>query len=243
MDGPELSPRLAAIASLVPRDCRLLADIGTDHGYIPAALLLSGRVRRAVAADIGSGPLERARRTAERFGLSGRMELRQGDGLAVLAPGEADVIVLAGMGGDNIVEILDAAPWSREGALLVLQPMSRAEVLRRWLPQNGWCVQGERLVQDKGVLYPILTVRGGEAAPVSEAEAWGGFLLWEDPLWGWYLEERIVRLRKAAEGLARARDPALAERRERFLRISEELAVWKGEWTRAGSSRDREGHL
>lgn len=224
----ELGPRLRALADWVPGDCACLADIGTDHGYIPAALLLEGRIERAVAADIAGAPLERARATAERWGLTDRMELRLGDGLHVLAPGEADVIVIAGMGGDTLTAILEAVPWSREAALL-LQPMSRAEVLRAWLADSGYRIRRERLVQERGVLYPILDVTGGEMT-VRESEAWGGVLLGEDPLWGLYLEEHILRLRRAAAGLARAKDGALAEKRQRFQRVAEELEQKKGEW-------------
>lgn len=225
----ELGSRLRAIADLVP-DCRCLADIGTDHGYIPAAMLLEGRAERAIAADIGAGPLDRARITAEKYGLTERMELRLGDGLLVLAPDEADVIVIAGMGGDNISEILSAAPWSREGALLLLQPMSKAEVLRRWLPENGYIVLAEQLVQERGVLYPILTVRGGAQPTADEIQAWGGFLLEDDPLYGLYLEEKLLSLRRTAAGLSRAKDPAVARRREEVLSVVEALTRKKGEW-------------
>ena len=158
------------------------------------------------------------------------MDLRLGDGLGVLAPGEADVIVIAGMGGDAIVSILSAALWVRAGPLLLLQPMSKAEVLRAWLPDNGYAVLAERLVQDKGVLYPILSAAGGTMAPASEAQAWGGFLLESDPLWGRYLSDRILRLRRAAAGLERARDPALAEKRTGLLGVISELEKKKEAW-------------
>lgn len=228
----ELGPRLRAIADLVPPDCRCLADIGTDHGYVPAALLLAGRVGRAVAADVGALPLDHARRTAARCGVEDRMDLRLGDGLSVLSPGEADVIVIAGMGGDTIADILAAAPWSRDGPLLLLQPMSRACELRRWLPEQGYAVRAETLVQDKGVLYPILSAAGGTMAPASEAQAWGGFLLESDPLWGRYLSDRILRLRRAAAGLERARDPALAVKRTALLSAAAALEQKREEWSR-----------
>ncbi len=228
----ELGPRLRAIADLVPPDCRCLADIGTDHGYVPAALLLAGRVGRAVAADVGALPLDHARRTAARCGVEDRMDLRLGDGLSVLSPGEADVIVIAGMGGDTIAGILAAAPWSRDGPLLLLQPMSRACELRRWLPERGYAVRAETLVQDKGVLYPILSAAGGTMAPASEAQAWGGFLLEGDPLWGRYLSDRILRLRRAAAGLERARDPALAVKRTALLSAAAALEQKREEWSR-----------
>ena len=234
----KLSGRMRAVAGLV-RVCGVLADVGTDHGYLPAALLLAGRIRRAVASDVGAMPLDRARRTAAELDLEEKMELRLGDGLSVLRPGEADAAVIAGMGGDTIVSILSAASWCRErGLLLLLQPMSRAEVLRRWLPENGFALLAEKLVQDKGVLYPIFTVQGGEITPIDAAAAWGGVLLEDDPLWGLYLEEQILRLRKAAAGLVRARDPALAARRDEFLRVVAELEIRKGAWERANRARN-----
>ena len=231
-----MGPRLRAIAALTPEGCGCLADIGTDHGYIPVSLLLEGRVKRAVAADIGAMPLDHARRTAAAWGVEENLDFRLGDGLSVLEPGEADVIVIAGMGGDAITEILSAAPWSRAGPLLLLQPMSKAEVLRAWLPLNGYEVFREELVQDKGVLYPILSVRGGEMAPASDVQAWGGFLLDRDPLWGLYIADRLLRLRRAASGLEKARDPALAEKRRRMLNIIGQLEEKKGEWARANAA-------
>lgn len=231
-DRLELGPRLRAIAELVPLGCRTLADIGTDHGYIPVSLLLEGRLDRAIAADIGAPPLDHARRTAGLYGVSERMDFRLGDGLAVVEPGEAEVIVIAGMGGDTIAGILAAAPWSRDGPLLLLQPMSRAHELRRWLPERGYEVRAETLVQDKGVLYPILSAAGGTMAPASEAQAWGGFLLESDPLWGRYLSDRILRLRRAAAGLERARDPALAVKRTALLSAAAALEQKREEWSR-----------
>lgn len=232
----DMGPRLRAIAALTPEGCGCLADIGADHGYIPVSLLLEGRVKRAVAADIGAMPLDHARRTAAACGVEENLDFRLGDGLSVLEPGEADVIVIAGMGGDAITEILSAAPWSRAGPLLLLQPMSKAEVLRAWLPLNGYEVFREELVQDKGVLYPILSVRGGEMAPASDVQAWGGFLLDRDPLWGLYIADRLLRLRRAASGLEKARDPALAEKRRRMLNIIGQLEEKKGEWARANAA-------
>ena len=82
-----------------------------------------------------------------------------------------------------IAGILAAAPWSRDGPLLLLQPMSRAYELRRWLPERGYAVRAETLVQDKGVLYPILSAAGGTMAPASEAQAWGGWSGPETPPW------------------------------------------------------------
>lgn len=236
MDGAlHLQPRLRAIADLVPPGGRL-ADIGTDHGYIPVELLRRGIIPYAIAADIGEEPLAHARRTAEKYDCTEGITFRLGDGLACVAPGEVDTIVIAGMGGDNISAILERAPWTREGVFLLLQPMSKAEVLRAWLPANGYMVEAEQLVADKGILYPILSIRGGSMAPATDAEAWGGFLLRQDPLWGMYLDGHILRLRKAAAGLRQAKDPSLGEKRDRLARTASELETWKGEWQDAHST-------
>ena len=231
-ERPALQPRLRAIADLVPPGSRL-ADIGTDHGYIPIDLLLDGRITAAIATDIGELPLDHARRTARRCGLAEGIDFRLGDGLGPLAPGEADVIVIAGMGGDSIADILAASPWAREGPLLLLQPMSKAEVLRAFLPENGYRVEAERLAADKGKLYPILTVQGGAMAPAAAAEAWGGFLLQRDPLWGLYLEDRLLRLRRAVSGLAKARDNTAEEKRQELSRVIAALEDKRREWNDA----------
>jgi len=236
-----MGPRLRAIAALLPPGCACLADIGTDHGYLPVSLLLEGRIERAVAADVGTLPLDHARRTAALYGVTAGIDFRLGDGLSVLRPGEADTIVIAGMGGDAITNILSAAPWSRDGPLLLLQPMSKAEVLRSWLPANGYAVRRETLVQDKGVLYPILLAAGGNMPPAAPAQAWGGFLLRDDPLWGLYLSDRLLRLRRAAAGLGRARDPSLAEKRNDLLDVIVRLEEWKGEWEHANGTGRGDG--
>lgn len=223
-----LQPRLHAISSLVPDGAKLV-DVGTDHGFIPVRLLLDDRIRTAIASDIGAAPLDHARRTAEQFGVTERMDFRLCDGLCGILEDEVDTVVIAGMGGDNIAAILSAAPWTRNGSLLLLQPMSKAEVLRRYLPENGYRVIAEQLVADKGVIYPILTVRGGEMPPATESQTWGGFLLQSDPLRNCYLDEQILRLRRAASGLGKAKDDSAHERREKLLAVIAALEQQRGE--------------
>lgn len=230
-----LQPRLHAIADLVPDGARL-ADIGTDHGFIPVSLLLEDRIQCAIASDIGAAPLDHARRTAEKYDVTSRLDFRLCDGLSAIGSDEADTIVIAGMGGDNIASILADAPWTKEGALLLLQPMSKAEVLRRFLPKNGYEVIAEQLVADKGVIYPILSVRGGNMPATTEAQAYGGFLLKNDPLQRRHLDERILSLRRAAAGLEKAKDPDAAQKRERLLEIIVELEKQRGECSHANGT-------
>ena len=108
-----LQPRLALLASLVPQGA-VLADVGTDHGYIPVCLRQRGVIDRAIASDIGREPLEHARRTAEEYAVGG-IDLRLCAGLDAIAPEECDTVLIAGMGGETIWGILAAAPWTRDG--------------------------------------------------------------------------------------------------------------------------------
>ena len=201
-----LQPRLHLLARLVPEGCRL-TDVGTDHGYLPVALLQQGRIAAAIASDIGAEPLEHARRTAMQYGVDG-MDFRLCAGLSGVAPEETDVIVIAGMGGETIISVLQDAPWTADGRhRLLLQPMTKAAALRRWLADNGYTFTDEHLVEDKGRIYPILCVEGGVFRPLTEAEALCGVLLADDPLYAAYLTEHITKLRRSAEGLRRSSDP------------------------------------
>lgn len=201
-----LQPRLHLLARLVPEGCRL-TDVGTDHGYLPVALLQQGRIAAAIASDIGAEPLEHARRTAMQYGVDG-MDFRLCAGLSGIAPEETDVIVIAGMGGETIISILQDAPWTADGQhRLLLQPMTKAAALRHWLADNGYTFTDEHLVEDKGRIYPILCVKGGVFRPLTEAEALCGVLLADDPLYAAYLTEHITKLRRSAEGLRRSSDP------------------------------------
>ena len=162
----ELSPRLAAIAEQVPQGARL-ADVGTDHAYLPAWLLLAGRISGAVATDVREGPLQRGRETARLYKVEDRIVFRCCDGLAAVEPQEADTVVIAGMGGELMARIVERAPWTR-GCTLLLQPMSAQEVLRQWLVTHGYCIQRETLVREGEKFYGILTATGGES-PVDES--------------------------------------------------------------------------
>ena len=201
----QLQPRLQMLADLVPPGA-ILVDVGTDHGYLPVYLLQRGAIRRAIASDIGAEPLDHARRTAEEYGAA--LELRLCDGLAGIAPHEVDTVVIAGMGGESMISILSAAPWTKDGCRLILQPMTRQELLRRWLAENGYRFTAEHLVEDKGTIYPILCVEGGEQPSLSEAETYAGLLLADDPLYGEYLTRQMARLQKAADGMRRSQDKA-----------------------------------
>ena len=208
---PRLQPRLQCLADCAGR-CRCLADVGTDHGYLPVWLLQNGRTERAVASDINAEPLAHARRTAERYGVSDKMDFRLCAGLAGYAPGEADVLVMAGMGGETIRDILASAPWVKgSDARLLLQPMTRSELLRPWLAENGYGIRYERLVMDKGTIYTVIEAAAGAGRPLTAAECWCGVGLEHDPLYGAYASDRVRKLERAAGGLRQAKTPDSAQ--------------------------------
>ena len=170
----ELTPRLRTAADLVPAGARL-ADIGTDHAYLPAALLLEGKIPYAIAADLRHGPLLRAKETAAEYGCRDRMGFRLCDGLKGIRPEETDAIVIAGMGGETIAQILADAPWVRERNVpLVLQPMSSLPDLREWLFQNGYQIEEERLAREEDAIYVVMSVRAGGDGPPHPGGAVGG---------------------------------------------------------------------
>lgn len=222
-----LQPRLQCIADLVPHGARL-ADVGTDHGYLPVWLLQRGRIAQAIASDINAAPLEHARRTAADCGV--RLDLRLCAGLDAIAPDEADTLVIAGMGGETILTILQNAAWDWRGVTLLLQPMTKAELLRRALPGLGLRTVSERLVRDKGTIYAVLTVTAGDGAPPTNAEAWCGAGLLHDPLYGDYARDRAEKLKRAAAGLrqARTRDEALIASLEAdAAALMEQIKEWE----------------
>jgi len=169
----ELSPRLRSIAEKVPQGARL-ADIGTDHAYLPVWLLLNRQIEKAIAADLRKGPLERAQATARQYGQSGKISFRLCNGLSDIQPNEVDTVVIAGMGGETIAAILESAPWTRQNKLLLLQPMTGAPQLRQWLQTQGYIISDEIIVREGKRLYSIWIVKGGTMAPFSPAELWAG---------------------------------------------------------------------
>lgn len=209
-----LTPRLQTVADRVPAGVRL-ADVGTDHAYLPAWLLLQERIPFALCTDLRPGPLERARETVEKWDVADRAELRLCDGLAGVRPEEMDVITIAGMGGETILSILAAAPWVREKGLVV-QPMSSLADLRAGLAPLGFHIAKETLAQEGETLYVIMDLAPGAEGPLTAAERQVGRAERHqgDPLWPRYLRQEEGRLRKALRGLERSRKPEDVSRRE-----------------------------
>ena len=153
-----LDPRLAAAASFVNPGA-VVADIGTDHAYLPLFLLENGIARFAVASDINRGPLERAKENAEKAGMTSRMRFVLTDGLTGLEPERdgVDHILICGMGGELIARILGESAYTRRpGVRLILGPMSSPEELRLWLAENGFRIAEEKLAESAGKRYAVL---------------------------------------------------------------------------------------
>ena len=174
----KISDRLIQVAGLVPEGARL-ADVGTDHGYVPIWLLTQGRISSAIAMDVNKGPLLRARENRDKYGLQEVMELRLSDGLEKLRPGEADALLIAGMGGPLMIRILEAGRQTTEGiATLILQPQSEIPSVRRYLIGTGFCIDDEIMMKDEGKYSMAMKVSHGCSEEWSETEyLFGRFLL------------------------------------------------------------------
>lgn len=232
----DLSPRLRLLADWVRPGARI-ADVGTDHAFLPVWLLLHGRVVSAIASDLRRGPLDRARETGHIHGIETGIDYRLCDGLCAISPEEADTIVVAGMGGETIVAILAAAPWTGDGAhTLLLQPMTRAEELRAFLSSHGYRITREALVWDRGTLYPVLEATAGEES-LHLGQLYGGAKLTADPMGDRYLIERMIRLQSAVAGLNRSADPLDREKADALREILTALASMREEWRHANCTR------
>lgn len=150
----KLSKRLKAAADLVNKDCRL-ADIGCDHGYVPVYLVKDNRISHALACDINIGPLSSCRRLVEQEGLSDFIECRLSDGLQNVTADEADDILIAGMGGELIADILSKCDFVKNKHL-VLNPMTHPEITRKWLYDNGFDINNDLIVADGAHHYIVL---------------------------------------------------------------------------------------
>ncbi|MFZ5898547.1 MAG: tRNA (adenine(22)-N(1))-methyltransferase, partial [Bacillota bacterium] len=173
----KLGERLAAVARYVAPGTTV-ADIGTDHALLPLFLVEQGISPRAVAVDAAAGPYKAALQAVAESGLGDRVDVRLGDGLSVIAPGEVQVFVLAGMGGNTMRDILDASPEVvKQASRIIMQPMEQQAAVRQWLAANGWVIVGEELVEESGRLYQVIAAERGEPWDATPLEMEVGPLL------------------------------------------------------------------
>ncbi|MBO8171372.1 MAG: tRNA (adenine-N(1))-methyltransferase [Bacillaceae bacterium] len=211
-----ISRRLQTVAQYVPDGFRL-ADIGTDHAYLPIYLVRSGRIPSAVAGEVHQGPYQAARGQVEKYGLSSRIDVRLGDGLAVLKKGEADAVTIAGMGGALMVRILEDGRTQLENVrCLVLQPNVGEYLVRQWLMEHGWELTAESIIEEDGQIYEILAATPGDGyRPYRKKpypQEWlleiGPFLLEESsPILLEKWNQELHKLNRIRDQISRSTDP------------------------------------
>lgn len=154
-----ISERLKAIADMVD-SCECCADIGTDHGYIPIYLLNKGICKRAIASDINKGPLEKAKHNVKKEGLSDKIDCRLGSGFSTIKPGEQNVAIIAGMGGNLTRDIIeDGMEVFKSLDYLIVQPVQNVEVFRQYVYEKGYEIIEEDLCIDEGKYYEIIKIK------------------------------------------------------------------------------------
>lgn len=223
--GLRLDRRLGTIAGMVNPQGESgvrLADIGADHGYLVAWLALEGKIAKGYACDINPQPLERSRRTIERYGVQRLVEPLLSDGLSSLRPEQVDWVVVAGMGGDLIARILENGGdrWRRapHGIRYLLQPNTKGDHLRRWLRKNGFCTVEEKVAEEGKFVYPILKAVSGRME----------------------LSDRLLPLYDTA-GLTALGDTPLSPEERRYLSRRRQAALLRLEGLRAMKNPDAAG--
>lgn len=224
----KLSKRLQAVADMITPG-NSLADIGTDHGYIPIYMAYSGKTSLAIAMDVNQGPLTRAIQNIERYKVQSLVQTRLSDGLQGLVPGEVETIVIAGMGGLLTIRILtDGMELARSVKEIILSPHSDIHLVREFLVHQNYFIQSEDMVFDEGKYYWILKITPGHMESCEdEFLHFGGFLLQEKHpvLKGYLLKEldkRNLILQRLIDFSEENAD-RIAEVNQEINRISEAL--------------------
>ena len=215
-----LSNRLLACCDFVSPGDRV-ADIGCDHGYLGIYLLKNGIASNVIASDVNEKPLQSALHNAVKFGVKEHMSFYLSDGIRSI-PQEFDVLVCAGMGGDTMISILEAAPWLKDPKYrLILQCQSKRPELRRYLTRQGFAICRETLAQDGKFLYPVMEVvyTPGQMLTAAECYITPALLASGSPLLPAFLNRVTGGLRQTVDGLSRTG----GEKYEEYLAILREL--------------------
>jgi len=222
----KLTPRLKTIADLVPK-VRNVADIGTDHAYLPVYLIKNDIAQKVIAADINAGPLENAEKTIKNYKLEKYIETRLGSGLKPIEPDEVEIVIIAGMGGLLIRDILIQSKEVVETVeTFILQPMIAQDELRKWLHENNFKIDNEKLAKEGNKLYEILVVSKGEMKIEDSIyyEIGPSLIKNEDP----YLLELIEsKLKKYTEILRSVENENSLKAKEKYLECKEKIKKLK----------------
>ena len=205
----EIKGRLNLIADKVPV-CEVLCDVGTDHAYLPVYLIKQGKCGRIIASDAKAGPIRVARKNITLYGMEDKIETRLGYGIETIEENEADVIVIAGMGGELIVEILRRGiKKAKRCRCLILQAMNSIDILHRWLYENGFNIYDEELAVEGEKIYCVICAKWtGEEGAEDCLYYYIGKKLVEkhDPLLPAYIKKSITRLDKAISSMKEQTD-------------------------------------
>jgi len=232
---PQLSPRLSAIAESVG-ECKCLADIGTDHAYIPVYLCKRHKAETAIACDINPEPLRRAESTVKTYNADKFVELRLGSGLDPIKSDESDAIVIAGMGGLLIANIIGSGLDKIKNAnKIILQPMSAVSELREYLYSHGWRIISESLVVEENKIYNIISVAPPDLSDngvlinccnPSAADVFIGKYLTENRPENFelYLKKRKDKLNKMIYGLEKSKTAESRKKLDECRKLKEEIS-------------------
>lgn len=226
-----MTPRLLTVAKMV-KNCKKLADIGTDHAYVPVYLVVNNIIKSALAMDINAGPLNKADENIKRFSLNDKIKTRLSDGLSQLEDGEADTVVIAGMGGVLINRILENDKERLNSVkTYILQPMTAIYETRKYLSENGFLIVDEALAKEDDKIYTIIKAEKGNMDITDEIGYYVGECLIKnkDEHLPEFLDGKIYEYEKAVSSMKNTDNEETKKKKEYFEYILKEFKRIKGE--------------
>ena len=228
MNEHTLSKRLERVAANVPAGARL-ADIGSDHGYLPVALMRRGLITAAVAGEVATTPFQAAQRSVRDNGLEQQITVRLADGLAAIEPHDGiTAISLCGMGGETIRDILESGKQHLSGQeRLILQPNGGEQPLRQWLMDNGYTILSEELLLENRFYYEIIVAeRAGPVAYTAEQLYFGPLQMQaRSPAFIAMWQRMLRQKHKTLSSFERARQAVSQEKRQEIAQQARWIAA------------------
>ncbi|RAL25887.1 tRNA (adenine(22)-N(1))-methyltransferase [Thermoflavimicrobium daqui] len=229
----DISKRLQKIASYIP-DYAKVADIGADHAFLLLSVAMEGRLKQGIVGELNKGPFENARQQIEQQGYASLIDTRLGDGLAIIHPEEVDVIVIAGMGGSLIVQILETGKEKLSHVKrLILQPNIGGHRVRQWLHHHRWQLVDETIVEEAQILYEILVAEQDITSDAYLDDQFGveelmiiGPILWKKrhPLLRKKAAQELMSKKRILEQLEEGKTEQAQQKRAKVL---QELRIWE----------------
>lgn len=197
-----MGSRLDTIVGLVPK-CDVVLDVGTDHAYVPIDLIKKGIAKKCIASDLRKGPVEIAKKNIEQNKMCDKIEVRLGAGLQVIEKNQVECIIIAGMGGVLIKEILEEGKDKiTKGIALIVQPNIYQDILREWFYKNGFKIYDEVLVLEDKKLYTVMCVEyTGVSQKVDEIKYYIGEYKKKDSLYKIYIENMLRKYKRVLDNL------------------------------------------